>query len=54
MSPVVSPYSREIVDTVPEATSEQVDQALAAAERATATMGQLTGYEHSQILNRGC
>jgi len=37
---------------VPEATSEQVDQALAAAERAAATMGQLTGYERSQILNR--
>ena len=52
MSPVVSPYSREVVDTVPEATSEQVDQALAAAERAAATMGQLTGYERSQILNR--
>jgi glyceraldehyde-3-phosphate dehydrogenase (NADP+) len=52
MSPVVSPYSREIVDTVPEATSEQVDQALAAAERAAATMAQLTGYERSQILNR--
>jgi glyceraldehyde-3-phosphate dehydrogenase (NADP+) len=52
MLPVVSPYSREIVDTVPEATSDQVDQALDAAERATATMGQLTGYERSQILNR--
>ena len=52
MSPVVSPYSREVVDTVPEATSEQVDEALDAAERATATMGQLTGYERSQILNR--
>jgi glyceraldehyde-3-phosphate dehydrogenase (NADP+) len=52
MSPVVAPYSREIVDTVPEATSDQVDQALDAAERATATMGQLTGYERSQILNR--
>jgi len=52
MSPVVSPYSREVVDTVPEATSHQVDQALDAAERAAATMGQLTGYERSQILNR--
>ena len=52
MLPVVSPYSREIVDTVPEATSGQVDQALDAAERATAPMGQLTGYERSQILNR--
>lgn len=52
MSPVVSPYSREVVDTVPEATIDQVNQALDAAERATVAMGQLTGYERSQILNR--
>lgn len=52
MSPVVSPYSRETIDTVPEATPDQVEQALSAAERACATMAQLTGYERSQILNR--
>src|SRR6185295_7871933 len=52
MSPVVSPYSREIVDTVPEASGQQVDQALDAAERAATAMGQLTGYERCQILNR--
>src|SRR5262245_5425610 len=52
MSSVVSPYFREVVDTVPEATNSQVDQALNAAERAATTMSQLTGYERSQILNR--
>lgn len=52
MSPVVSPYFHEPIDSVPEATPSQVEQALGAAERAAATMAQLTGYERSQILNR--
>ena len=43
MSPVVSPYSREVVDTVPEATSDQVDQALDAAERADRDHGATHG-----------
>lgn len=52
MAPVISPYFRETVDTVPEATPDQVQQALAAAEQAANRMAQLTGYERSQILNR--
>jgi acyl-CoA reductase-like NAD-dependent aldehyde dehydrogenase len=52
MSPVVSPYFRETIDTVPEATLEQVEEALKAAELASATMAELTAYERSQILNR--
>jgi acyl-CoA reductase-like NAD-dependent aldehyde dehydrogenase len=52
MSPVVSPYFRETIDTVPEATPEQVEQALSAADVAASSMAQLTGYERSQILNR--
>ena len=52
MSSVVSPYFRETIDTVPEATPEQVEQALAAADAAASSMAQLTGYERSQILNR--
>jgi len=51
-TPIVSPYSRETVDTVPQATAEQVEEALGAAERAAVTMSELTGYERSQILNR--
>jgi acyl-CoA reductase-like NAD-dependent aldehyde dehydrogenase len=52
MSPVVSPYFLETIDTVPEATPEQVEQALSAADAAASSMAQLTGYERSQILNR--
>jgi acyl-CoA reductase-like NAD-dependent aldehyde dehydrogenase len=52
MSSVVSPYFGETIDTVPEATPEQVEQALAAADAAVSSMAQLTGYERSQILNR--
>ena len=52
MIPVVSPYSQEVVDTVPEATPKQIAAALAAAESAAAVMGRLTAYERSQILLR--
>jgi len=52
MSPVISPYSREVVDVVPEATAGQVDKALDAAERVATVMAALTAYERSQILNR--
>ena len=52
MSPVVSPYFHEAIDSVPEATPAQVEQALGAADRSAAAMAQLTGYERSQILNR--
>lgn len=49
-SEVRSPYSGEVVDTVPDATSDQVEQCLAAAERGAAQMAKLTGYERYQIL----
>src|SRR5690349_13670431 len=51
-NPVISPYSQEVVDTVPDATAEQVEQTLAAAVKGAAAMAKLTGYERSQILNR--
>jgi acyl-CoA reductase-like NAD-dependent aldehyde dehydrogenase len=47
---VVSPYSHQIVDTVPEASAEQIHQAVAAAERGAATMSRLTAYERSKVL----
>jgi len=50
--PVLSSYSQEVVDTVPDATLEQVDQGLAAAEKGAAAMAKLTGYERNQILMR--
>jgi acyl-CoA reductase-like NAD-dependent aldehyde dehydrogenase len=49
---VVSPYSGETVDTVPVATSEHVERALAAAELGAAAMAALTAYERSEILRR--
>src|SRR5215470_1781494 len=52
MSPVVSPYFKEVVDTVPEATYQQVEDALKTAAQGAIVMSQLTAYERSQILNR--
>lgn len=49
-SEVRSPYSGDVVDTVPDATSEQVEQCLAAAERGAAQMAKLTAYDRYQIL----
>ncbi len=52
MTPVVSPYSGETVDTVPAATPEQIEQALRAAEKAAVVMGKLTAHERYSILMR--
>ena len=53
MVDVVSPYSGEVIDTVPEATGNQIEQALSAAEKASSAMAHLTAYERQQILMRG-
>jgi acyl-CoA reductase-like NAD-dependent aldehyde dehydrogenase len=52
MIPVISPFSNEVLDTVPDAVPEQVDKALSAAEQGAVAMSRLTAYERSQILNR--
>ncbi|MGH9161266.1 MAG: aldehyde dehydrogenase family protein [Vicinamibacteraceae bacterium] len=52
MTPVVSPYTGETFECIPQATPEQVEQALAASVRGAAAMGHLTGYERSLILMR--
>ena len=52
MVPVRSPNSGEVIDMVPAATPEQVDQALAAAVEGAAAMARLTAYERSQIMHR--
>src|SRR5438093_6952869 len=52
MSPVISPFSEEVLDTVPEANPTQVESALIAAEQGAIAMSRLTAYERSQILNR--
>jgi acyl-CoA reductase-like NAD-dependent aldehyde dehydrogenase len=52
VAPVVSPYSGEVVDTVPSADAVQVERSLMAATSATAAMAALSGYERAQILLR--
>jgi glyceraldehyde-3-phosphate dehydrogenase (NADP+) len=52
MIPVISPYSGQVVDTVPDATSEQAEQSLAAAARGAKVMANLTAHERYQILMR--
>src|SRR5437763_9393777 len=49
---IISPYSGEVVDTVPSATAEDAEQALAAAVRGARAMAALTAYERSHILER--
>lgn len=52
MIPIVSPYSGQTVDTVPEASAGHAEQSLAAAERGAKVMAKLTAYERYQILMR--
>jgi len=52
MKPVISPYSGEVVDEVPDAATEHIEEALAAAEKAAVTMSKLTAYERYDILLR--
>jgi len=52
MQPVITPYTGEVVDEVPVATTEQAEQALAAAVRGAAAMASLSAYERNRILMR--
>ncbi|MDQ3994575.1 MAG: aldehyde dehydrogenase family protein [Actinomycetota bacterium] len=49
---VRSPYSGEVVDTVPRATDEDVEQALGAALVGAHTMRRLSAYDRAAIVNR--
>jgi acyl-CoA reductase-like NAD-dependent aldehyde dehydrogenase len=49
---VYNPFNQEVVDTVPKATPDDVEAALAAAAKGTAAMAALTAYEKFQILRR--
>jgi len=49
--PVVSPFTGETIDTVPQATESDVQRALAAAERGAAAMAQLPAHRRSEILH---
>jgi acyl-CoA reductase-like NAD-dependent aldehyde dehydrogenase len=49
---VRNPWSGDVVDTVPDATGEQVERALAAAAEGARAMAALTAYERSEVLDR--
>ncbi len=46
------PYDDSVVDTVPQATAEDVDRAVAAAVEGAALMRRTSGYQRSQWLSR--
>jgi acyl-CoA reductase-like NAD-dependent aldehyde dehydrogenase len=46
-----NPWDGEVIDTVPNATAAQIDQALDAAVRGAAEMAALSAWERSRILN---
>ena len=49
---VRNPYDGSVVDTVPRGSAEDVDRALAGAERGAKVMAALTGYERYEMLHR--
>ena len=52
LSSVVAPYSGDEIDTVPEATEEQVQEALCAGVQGAAAMAKLPASERSRILEK--
>jgi glyceraldehyde-3-phosphate dehydrogenase (NADP+) len=50
--PVVNPFDGSVVDTVPMATADDVERALAAAVRGAEAMRRLPAYERARILRR--
>ncbi len=49
---VTNPANREVIDTVPVATADDVESALQTAVRGAEIMGALSGYERFRILRR--
>ena len=49
---VLNPFDGSVVDTVPRATMDDVQQALATAQKAAKQVAAMTGYERYQILHR--
>ncbi len=49
---VLNPFDGQVVDTVPKATGQDVEDALAAAVKGAEDMKGLTGYQRYEILNR--
>ncbi len=49
---VVNPYDNEVIDTVPRGSVQDVEAAVASAERGAAAMAKLAGYQRFEILRR--
>ena len=49
---VINPFDGSVVDTVPKASDEDIENALASAARGAKVMSELTGYERYEILKR--
>ena len=49
---VLNPFDGSVVDTVPRATMDDVQQALATAQKAAKQVAAMTGYERYEILHR--
>ena len=51
-SPVIRSFNGETVDHIPDATDEQVEQTLEAAQKASKTLAQIPAHERARILNK--
>ena len=49
---VINPFDGSVVDTVPKASDEDIENALASAARGAKVMSELTGYARYEILKR--
>ena len=52
MQEVGNPYDDSVLDSVPKAGRDDVDRALAFAERGAAVMARMTAYQRWQVLTR--
>ena len=51
-TPVMNPFDKSVIDTVPKGTAADVDLAIGSAVRGAKAMAKLTSYERYAILNR--
>ena len=49
---VINPFDGSLVDTVPQSSLSDVEQALVTAERGARAMRELTGYQRYEILHK--
>ena len=52
LADLLSPYTKEVIAQIPQATEEEVNQAISVAYRTKEAMAQLTAYERAAILEQ--